>query len=96
MSPVELYYSLKAAREYRRAQSRELYEVARLHAVLIINRTTGKGYSYVQDLIRFDWEKERVVQQGQSVEDMKRVIYQIKAYSDAHERHKNKKSLKNK
>jgi len=74
LSPVEFYHGLKSVAETRRAQGRELYEVARFKAVLLINHQPGrpvnKQYQTAQDLVQFEWEKKKV----QSVNEMKAVL----------------------
>lgn len=79
LSPVEFYYGLKAVSETRRAQSRELYEIARFETVLLINHQPGrpvnKQYKMAEDLVQFGWEKKRV----QTVNEMKSILLSFAA-----------------
>ena len=79
LSPVEFYYGLKSVSETRRAQSRELYEVARLKTIMLINHQPGrpvhKQYKEAKDLIRFSWEEEM----KQTVNEMKSILLSFAA-----------------
>jgi len=79
LSPVEFYYGLKTVSEVRRAQGRELYEVARFKAVVLINHQPGrpahKQYKTAQDLVQFDWEKKK----EQTVNEMKSILLSFAA-----------------
>jgi len=81
MSPKEFYYALKAKSEDTSRkiefEFRKDYEVARFHAMLVINPTLGKGKQIKspKELVSFAWEKEEV--HVQSVEDMKAMLMGI-------------------
>ena len=79
LSPVEFYYALKTTREFRRAASKEAYEIAREQAVWIINYTSTRlkdPFKSPTDMVKFVWENEPN-KEKQSVDDMKRAITRI-------------------
>ena len=83
MSPKEFYFALKSKRDWAQAEIelkyRQDYEVARFHALLVINPTLEKGKQLKspKDLVRFAWEEE---EKPQTVEQMKAVMMGL-AYS---------------
>ena len=82
MSPKEFYYALKVKRESEiqklEFEFKRDYEVARFHALLVINPTLEKGKQLKspRQLVSFAWEKEEV-EEKQSMEQMKSLLMGI-------------------
>jgi hypothetical protein len=76
LDPREFYYALKSVSDYRLAKSREVYEVARLQTVWLINvqPQVKPKLRRVQDLIKFPWEGGTVPGKKQTMEEMKNFI----------------------
>ncbi len=58
LSVIELYYGLESLADYRQAQSREMYEIARFNSWL---RMQGNIYiknkpKTPKDVVQFEWE----------------------------------------
>jgi hypothetical protein len=83
LSPVEFYYVLSAAREKKKAESQEAYEIARYEAFLIINSTSSilkRRLRDVFELGKFPWEEDRVqLPKKQTPEEMKQAVLGIAA-----------------
>lgn len=75
LDPKEFYYALKVATEERRAKSREMYEVARLQTVWLINSSpyVKNKLKKVTDLAVFSWEKEHKLDTG----DMQKMVRMV-------------------
>ena len=83
LDPVEFYHGLKVVSDVRRAQSRELYDVARFETVLLINHQIGRKahqqYKTAEDLVQFDWEKKK----EQTVNEMKSILLSFASVQNA-------------
>jgi len=86
LSLREYFYALRVYMEHRRNQSRELYNIARLQAVLIINFSGNIKHPITDPmmLVRFDWETKSK-EQKQTVEEMKSAIFTIASRHNAKE-----------
>ena len=70
--------------DHRKHQSRELYNIARLQATLIIN-FSGNVKTQITDpstLVKFHWEKEQVLK-TQTPDEMKIAVMAIAAMHNA-------------
>ena len=79
LAPVEFYHALKFRAEYERRRVQELYEIARMQAVWLINvqpQIKPKLQRY-DDLAKFPWEKEAISDVKQDTLAMKAAIMSI-------------------
>ena len=84
MSLREYFYALRIRMDHRKHQSRELYNIARLQATLIIN-FSGNVKTQITDpttLVKFHWEKDQVLK-IQSPDEMKIAVMSIAALHGA-------------
>jgi len=79
LSPVEFFLALKFRAEYERRRVQELYEIARMQAVWLINvqpQVQPKLARY-DALARFPWEKEAISDVKQDTAEMKAAMMSI-------------------
>lgn len=79
LAPIEFYFALKFRADFERRRVQELYEIARMQAVWLINvqpQIKPKLQEFT-DLGRFPWETKAISDVKQSTNEMKAAMMSI-------------------